>query len=959
MKISDFDEFFKIIHGYQPFPWQKRMMEQIAESGWMDNINLPTSSGKTSVIDIAVFYMALKAEGDNAPYRRIFYTVDRRFVVDEAHEEAKALKEKLMDPANSLNIVGKVATILRSIGGDNLPLDVLRLRGGIYHEPVFISNPLQPTVVVSTVDQVGSRLLFRGYGVSDYMRPVHAALAGKDSLIILDEAHLSRPFYETAEYVRRYQGNNWAMEMVGNPLKIVSMSATPGSTDSISFSLNEDDYSNEILARRFKSSKEAVLITHNLPKEDLKKCNSHSIEKKVAGIFADTAIKQMEELKAQGENAPVVGVVVNSVSLAGSIHEILSKQTGSDAVKIVGRTRPYERDQIIDEYLPRIIASMDQTKNQVPLYVIATQTIEVGANIDLDTLVTEIAPLDSLRQRFGRLNRIGKRNKALGAIIRCNCRDKLNEVIYGKAPSETWNWLNKIATRHSVDFGINAMSNLLAGVDQEILMAERKHAPVMLPAHMDTLVQTSPSPRVSPNISEMLHGTSESPADVQVIWRNDIPEPNQQNNSMVFETVSMIPPRSYESVSIPVWNVRSFLIGKGLVLPEPDIEGASITEPDYGQDGRPAYLWTGDEDSRFIKPNEIKPGQTLILPSNYGGYDKYGWNYWSTSPVKDIAEIALSHDTGDTVLRLHPANMDIQFGADRESLKFARILLSECMKSINIGENTDETVLNLLKGLAGVVKDKELFNRIQTLLKAGKRWISTYPDKHGLVMRTFGKQMGDLADDDASSYIGEISLEYHSNGVKEQVRRQSSKLISDKKVQDALEMAGLLHDLGKADPRFQSWLRGGIPYDGGELIAKSAGKRDLYLIGKARRLSGYPKGGRHECYSVAILKRNAGLLNGNKYRDLILYLVGTHHGRGRAMMPATDDTGTDIGFTFCGYRVEYSGIHALDSIDSGWTDLFWMIQRRYGYWGSAFLEMIVRLGDHIESGREATNGRKK
>ena len=345
MEIWDFDEFFTIIHGYPPFPWQKRMMAQIAAQGWMDSINLPTSSGKTSVIDMAVFYMAMEAERGRNSYRRIFYTVDRRFVVDEAYEEAKALKEKLMDPANGANIAGKVADALTSMGEGSSPLDVLRLRGGIRHEPVFISNPLQPTVVVSTVDQVGSRLLFRGYGVSDYMRPVHAALVGKDSLIILDEAHLSRPFYETAEYVRRYQGRNWAEEIVGNSLQIVSMSATPGSSDSISFSLNEEDYSNKILARRFKSSKETLLISHNLPKDELKKCNSPSIEKKVAGIFADNAMKQMEKLKAQGENAPVAGVVVNSVSLAGSVHDILSKQTGSDSVKIIGRTRPYERDR--------------------------------------------------------------------------------------------------------------------------------------------------------------------------------------------------------------------------------------------------------------------------------------------------------------------------------------------------------------------------------------------------------------------------------------------------------------------------------------------------------------------------------------------------------------------------------------------------------------------------------------
>ena len=194
-----FAEFYRAIHERDPFPWQRRLAEQVATPRqWPAAIGVPTGLGKTACLDIAVWWLASQA--DRAPETRtaptrIWWVVNRRLLVDSTTEHAEAIANALRDP-DSLELDERATAVLASVGHrlrslsadpGAAPLEVIRLRGGIASRTP--TDPSRPAILLCTLPMYGSRLLFRGYGST--LRAVDAAMAGTDSLVLLDEAHLA------------------------------------------------------------------------------------------------------------------------------------------------------------------------------------------------------------------------------------------------------------------------------------------------------------------------------------------------------------------------------------------------------------------------------------------------------------------------------------------------------------------------------------------------------------------------------------------------------------------------------------------------------------------------------------------------------------------------------------------------------------------------------------------------
>lgn len=891
-----FDKQFAALHaGRQPFRWQRRLFDRFFSNDIPATCSLPTGLGKTAVIPIWLIALSAQSPRPTLP-RRLVYIVNRRTVVDQATDDAKRFLQALQAPAIAGNGEGMVCRLrdsLAAIACDPstvLPLAVSTLRGEFADNGEWKTNPARPAIIIGTIDMIGSKLLFSGYGDGRYGRAHHAGLIGQDTLIVHDEAHLSPAF---SALLRSVETEQKACQE-SRPIRLMELSATTRGESRASggngqaFGFEKEDREDPIVQDRLNAVK-------NL-----------TIETAEKGKLVETIVAKATLI---GQKPRRVLIYVRSPKTAGEVAGAIKKKLGADADDriglLTGTIRGFERDELARSPLfMKFHSNPTRTPLSHAMYLVSTSAGEVGADLDADDLVCDQTTLDSLAQRFGRVNRLGGNGRAAEIMVVREKTAETNKKKDGKEKKASELDAAVAATGAELDKIVKRGGDVSPAAISEVLESEEARAafspvPTILPATdilYDAWSLTSIQPEKGkdgkwrdmpgrPQVEPYLHGVADwEPPETQVAWRAEIRElaDAEVSDDDLEEILKAFPIRAAEQLKDTTSHVIEQLVG--IVKRHRDAQAILI------KNGEPRWIGVSelaplDNDKASLnEARRLLSFATILLPCELGGLKDGMLNGECEKPVPDVAEVKIDGQR------------------DRQ----------------RVWVRDDQSPACVLSGepLSLPARHKQPLG------------LRDPDDEDSGPSVTFEYRV-------AKAESGEpgcrIELTPHNDGVANEARRIGTAIGLHSELCAALSLAGRLHDSGKDCGVWQRYAKN-YGYNTEQNPAAALAKAASYQHWKV--LNGY----RHEFGSLM----NAAAreeVKSHPERELILHLIASHHGWARPHFKHDGGPGGSSA---------YDPAEHIPKCQSAAADAlrrYAALQRRFGRWGLAWLESLVRAAD--------------
>ena len=863
--MFEFDAAFAALTGNAPFPWQQALYRDWFSQGkFPASCNLPTGLGKTNVI--AVWLIAL-ANHPDVVSRRLVYVVNRRTVVDQTTDVAKKLKEN----------AGK-------IGVEELAISTLR--GQFADNREWSADPSRPAIICGTVDMIGSRLLFSGYGLGFKSRPLHAGFLGQDVLLVHDEAHLEPAFQDLLVAIK----NEQARCKEFRKFHVVELSATSrgGGTP---FGLTDEE----------KQSPSEEYEPPSKPIHTVWRRLSARKGVKLHGIKRDTVAKTIGETARRWKDADkelAILVFVRTIEDVKTVREVLTdKKQGVKAAQVevlTGTLRGLERNALAAEN--RVFARFQPEPKADPLpgtvFLICTSAGEVGVDISADHMVSDLTPLDSMAQRLGRVNRRGGGQAEVDVVYESDPDPKKADDPFEMARWATKTLLERLPACDWMADRCEASPLQIGKLIRELSATQRKVAfapePVILPTTdilHDAWALTTVRDKLPgrPPVAPYLHGvTDREPPETYVAWRQEVDElrleyddgdtdAEKRKKRKAFEKYAAdlledYPVKPHELLREPSY--RAFKHLTALAEKRPKLAAWLLDD-----DGVVQVLTLGELGDKN-KKDRIN-GMTVLLPPAAGGLTA-GQLDGSAPPTGDDSE-----DVADDWSGPGGEQMRKREWGDVKVEKGWRLV-----RSIPFGETEDGEPAKVW------------------------RW---------LVRRAATDEAG------ATGQPRECGLDEHNTDAREFASAMVARLKLPPDIAAAVTVAAGAHDLGKHREVWQRSIRNAPPK---APLAKSGHRKP------PEQVTHY----RHEFGSLMdVTKLDEFKALSDDMRELCLHLIAAHHGRGRPHFPPDE--------AFDPERPHADAAAMAASVPGRFARL----QRKYGRWGLAYLESLVRAADVLAS----------
>lgn len=889
MSQLDFAGTFEKLTGYPPFPWQQALYARFAEGDIPDACTLPTGLGKTSVI--AVWLIAL-ANGKPVP-RRLVYVVNRRTVVDQTTDEAVKYRKN----AEAASVPPPAISTLRGQFADNRE---------------WSADPSRPAIICGTVDMIGSRLLFSGYGIGFKSRPLHAGFLGQDVLLVHDEAHLEPAFQDLLCAIRDEQKR--CKDFC--PLHVMELTATSRSGGAVfpneeEWAVNEAD---ETVKRRIGARKQIGFFGVEDEKSALVK-------------------KVIAQAKERSAGNAAVTVFVRSVEQAGEIAKQLDKAFPGLVEQLNGTLRGYERDKLVEKAVFQRFLSHANRAFEHPAFLVCTSAGEVGVNISADHLVCDLSTFDSMAQRFGRVNRFGEPLDHVARIdivyLEFDKDEKLNDLdrrrkrtlellrrLDGDGSPRALCDVHRAALHEGSGTGPTSTDHTKALRDY-ILSTYAPQPTTLITSDIlfDAWALTTIRDKLPgrPPVAEYLHGLEDDKQrETHVAWREEVSRfaGTMITAKQIGDLLDEFPLRPHELLRDATYRVQDELAA--LVEYHEKATVWVIDPDDTVHLRRLGRIAEKDNKNRYV---ENLAGRTVVLAPSVGGLTKNGMLSGNEphDPERDydVAGLVRLLPSGSPLVRLVMTPDEGDWTYDF----LAPILDPSPEIPFQLDGETERDRL------------REVFSASPMRVAYRLDLFREEAEQHDeyLVLKPESPE---------KVYHHQAAwpaLDAHNLGVEGFARSICERLRISDEITRAVSLAAKWHDLGKGR---SVWQRGAGNTRGAKPVAKPLHGRP------PENLNHY----RHELGSIIDVLGDPGLAKefGEQKewgQDLTLHLIAAHHGRARPHFPdAEADDPERPAISSASVAVDTPGRFA-------------RLQRRYGRWGLAYLESLIRAADALDSKR--------